>query len=175
MPSIRARVNAAVKVFQSIFWGCVAALICLAQLDQATTGAFLKDFVANDVLQMNNTAYREKAAEIARYKLFASGVVTSICIAIAIALFGIYFDIYELFQKEKAEQIREDQAISQLYFTQKLAQGQAEFHKDFKSQWEIQNEASSARLKEQILMRDQMDTLREDLAVVKKRLAPHEE
>ena len=173
MPSLRARLNAVVKVFNSIFWGAIAAIICLAQLDHGVTGVFLKDFVANDILQLENEGLREKAAEIARYKIFRSGVLTSFCVAISIALFGIYFDIYDLFRKERAEQIQEDNAVSQLFYTHKIAQGQAQFHRDFKTQWDIQNEAASSSLKELVLTQDQMVLLREDMAELRKDLKSH--
>ena len=173
MPSLRAQCNAVVKVFNSIFWGAVAAIICLAQLDHAVTGAILKDFLANDILALDNQEYREKAAEIAQYKVFRSGILTAFCVAIFIALFGIYFDIYDLFRKERSEQIQEDNAVSQLFYTHKIAQGQAQLHRDFKTQWEIQNEAASSSLKELVLTQDQMILLREDMAEFRKDLRSH--
>ena len=113
--------DAIIKVVQSVLWGAISSLICQCTLDRDTTGAFIWDYVANDVLSLNDTAAREKAENIERGLIFSRVMFATFGLSFGITFFAIYFEVAKLFQNESMDEIRDQEVRSSLRFTDRLA------------------------------------------------------
>ena len=120
----------------------------------------MKDLVENQIMHLDNAEVSEKAAELSRYDLFVRGMVATIMICFGIGVFGAIFDVRNLSRQEQTEQHQTDCATAGMFYAYKAAKGQAQFHKDCKAQWAIQNEAASASLAEQVQTNNELAQIR---------------